>query len=427
MKRYTLIAIALAAVIGGCSGEDEKEGSQGQRGPGRGQWGGRPQGGQAAIPVRAAPVQRGDIAAYIQTHARLEAERWVNVVARAAGLVTQLRAEEGDRVEEGEVLVRLDKEELALRMEQVEVALAQARTVYERTKTLHQRALVSEEELEAARHQLDNAKVDLKEARLNLDYADIRAPISGVVMLRSVEKGDMVRLNQEIFAVADMEPLLARIHIPEKRMHQIRHGQEARIIIDSLPEKPFTGTVRMISPRVDPQSGTVKVTLEIPAADGLLKPGMFASVQIVTARHLQALIIPKKALILETDEDDVFTLNEGVARRVRIELGFTEGDQIEALDGLAEGDQVITVGQEGLKDGQAVRIAGQLAAADSSAPAQAAEPPGRGGFGGQGGGSPPDSASFVKMLQERRGLSESDAIERWKRMQQRLESQSESK
>ena len=338
-----LLVVALA----GCGGEESATGRGGPRA-----------GSEAAIPVRAEKVEQGDIASYIPTYARLEPERWVNVVARAAGLVTALEAEEGNRVEEGAVLARLDREELALRVEQVEVALEQARATDERTRALHQRALVSDEELEAARHQLEKARVDLKEARMNLAYADIRAPISGVVMLRQVEVGDMVHPNQEVFAVADLEPLLVRIQVPEKRMHQIREGQEARIIIDSLPDRRFAGKVRMISPLVGRDSGTVKVTLEVPEKLGHLKPGMFARVEIITEQHIGALIIPKKALILETDEDDVFLLEEGKARRRRVELGFSEGDRVEVLAGLAAGDQVITVGQEGLRDGQAVRIAG---------------------------------------------------------------------
>ena len=419
MERYLSIGLAvLAAAFGGCGGEEKKQGGQGWGGRG-----GRP-GGGAAIPVRAEAVERSDISAYIQTYARLEPERWVNVVARAAGLVIELRVEEGDQVGAGKILARLDREELQLRVEQVVVSLEQARASHERTLALHERALVSQEELDAVRHQLENAQVGLKEAQLNLAYADIRAPIAGVVMLRSVEVGDMVGINQEVFSLADLEPLLVRIQVPEKRMQQIGQGQEARIVIDSLPERSFSGRVRMISPLVDRQSGTVKVTLEIPAAQGLLKPGMFASVQIITERHAQALIIPKKALILETDEDDVFTLAEGKAHRVQVELGFSEGDRVEVLKGLGAGDQVITVGQEGLKDGQAVRLVGQqVEVAEEIGEVSENEvesSPRRGGRAGWNRGAPPDSAAVVQRMQEHRGLSEAAAIEAWKKMKKRF-------
>jgi len=310
---------------------------------------------------------------YVQTHARLEAERQVDVLARTTGLVETIAVEEGDRVREGDILVRLGKEELKLRLQQAQVALQQVNATFTRTKALHDSRMVSEAEFETIRHQVENARVSLDEVKLSLAYADIRAPISGVVMLRLVEVGDLIRPNQQVLELADLEPLLARIHVPEKRMHQIREGQEARVLIESLPDEKFAGEIRMISPGVDPQSGTVKVTLEIPDALGRLKPGMFASVSIITDRHLNTLIIPKKGLIIETDEDDVYVVAEGKARRTRVELGFVEGDQVEVVQGLEEGNQVITVGQDGLKNGMAVRpvglapLAGPVDGADSTA------------------------------------------------------------
>ena len=426
--------------LGACGGESDttgKEGGRGREAAGGRQWGG---GGAArataAIPVKAEAVQRGDVALYVQTHARLEAERWVSVVARVQGMVTELAVEEGDQVAEGDVLARLNKEELALRVEQAEVALEQAAGTYDRTKALYDRQLVSEEEHDAAWHQMRNIEVNLEEARINLDHADVVAPISGTVMQRLVEVGDVVRANDQVFAVADLDPLLARIHVPEKRMREISKGQDARIAVDSVPDRTFVGRIRMISPGVDPQSGTVKVTLEIPDATGLLKPGMFATVRIVTDRHQGTLVVPKKALVLETDEDDVFVFSQGTARRVRIQPGFVDGDMVEVVSGLAEGDLVITLGQEGLKEGTRIRLAGQAAQGGKEDPPVEKGRPGISGergagepgpaFSSRGGRAFPDSASFVKRAQEQRGLSESEAVERWRRVKERFGTRSES-
>lgn len=433
----TLVSSIALGACGGGSDTTGKEGGRGREAAGGRQWGGGgAAGATAAIPVKAEAVQRGDVALYVQTHARLEAERWVSVVARVQGMVTELAVEEGDQVAEGDVLARLNKEELALRVEQAEVALEQAASTYDRTKALYDRQLVSEEEHDAAWHQMRNIEVNLEEARINLDHADVIAPISGTVMQRLVEVGDVVRANDQVFAVADLDPLLARIHVPEKRMREISKGQDARIAVDSVPDRTFVGRIRMISPGVDPQSGTVKVTLEIPDATGLLKPGMFATVRIVTDRRQGTLVVPKKALVLETDEDDVFVFSEGTARRVRIQPGFVDGDMVEVVSGLAEGDLVITLGQEGLKEGTRIRLAGQAVKGGEE------DPPvekGRPGFSGErGAGEPgpassfrggrafPDSASFVKRAQEQRGLSESEAVERWRRMKERFGTRSES-
>ena len=433
--RITAAAV-LGALLGACGGEQEGP-SRGSSG-GRGQWGGGSPGKEAAIPVKTAAVARGDISSYIETHARLEAERWVTVVSRTQGTLEELLVEEGDRVGEGQLLARLDKVELSLRVEQDEVALRQARASHSRRQALFERQLVSEEEYESARNQLANAEVALKESRLNLDYADIRAPISGLLMQRNVEIGDLVRANEELFAVADLEPLLARIRIPEKRVRQVQVGQRAEITAAGSEEEPVEAEVRMINPGIDPQSGTVKVTLEISGGTGL-KPGMFVTVRLITDVHAGTLVIPKKALVLETDEDDVFVIEEGRAGRRGVELGYVSGDLVEVVSGLAEGEEVITIGQQGLKDGSAVRTVGseaaQMAAAAVESAGSGGGPPGGRrppGFGGgfRGGsfgrdGEMPDSAAFVARVQERRGLSEAEAVESWKRFKSRMAARTE--
>lgn len=363
-------AAALVGVLAGCGQGDDAAAAAP---PGTGGTGRGPRGGaEAALPVKAEPVARGEITSYVETHARLEAERWVEVVSRVQGLAEGLYCEEGDVVHAGQVLVTLGKDELLLSQEQAKVALQQAESSFVRTQALHERRMISQQDFENARNQMENTRVALQEVELRLEYADVRAPIDGVVMERQVELGDLVRGNQVVFAVADLEPLQARIRVPEKRMGQVRVGQEARVTVDPVPDRIFAGAVRMISPGVDPASGTVKVTLDVPAAGGLLKPGMFATVRIVTDRRPHALIIPKKALVLETDEDDVFAVRDGRAQRLRVELGYTDGDRVEIASGLTDADRVITVGHEGLKDGAAVRVVG---AGEEVTPAAAAAPP----------------------------------------------------
>jgi len=355
--------VLLAGVLIACS-EDADESAAGGQPGGRG--GGKP---EAALPVKTEPVVRGEVTRYVETHARLEAERWVEVVSRVQGLAARLQIEEGDRVREGQILLNLEKKELQLQLEQAKVATHQAQAMYDRSKALQERRMVSQQEYETARNQLENAEVALREVQLRLEYADVRAPIEGVVMQRSVEQGELVRTNQILFAIADIEPLQVRIRVPEKRMSQVQVGQEARITVDPVPDRVFPATVRMISPGVDPATGTVKVTLAVPTG-GLLRPGMFSTVRIITDSRTDALVISKKALLLETDEDDVFAVREGKAERIRIELGYTDGDRVQVVSGLVEGDEVIIVGHEGLKEKAAVRIVGApvVAAPDSTPP-----------------------------------------------------------
>ena len=364
--------VATTALSLGC-GEEEEEGdgkATGGRpgGGGYGRGGGR--GPAAAIPVKAEAVVREDMHAYLETYARLEAERQVSVLARATGLVEQLSVEEGDPVVEGQLLVELDRAQASLWLRQSQASLEEARANYERFQVLSENNMVSPSEFETTRLRYNSSRISVEEAELNLTYTSIRAPISGVITRRMVELGDLVRGNQEMFVVADLDLLLVRIFIPERRMYQVRSGQRATISVEALPEKVFEGQIRMIGPEVIPESGTVKVTLEVPA-DGLLKPGMFATVRLITDSHPQALVIPKKALVLETEEDDVFKVVDSKVSLVTVEIGLVQANRVEVLSGLEAGDLLVTVGHDGLKDGTAVRVVGQQIAVAVSAGANA--------------------------------------------------------
>ena len=214
-RQYTLSIGSVLLLALGCG--EEEEAAQSTRRGGSG-WGGRE---AAAIPVKGEKVTRGDMNAYIETYSRLEAERRVSVLARTTGLLEELAAEEGDQVRQGQVMVRLNKDELSLNLRQAEQAFADASTNYDRIKTLYECSMVSQSEYDAAHLRLDNAKISLEEAQLNLAYADVTAPIAGVVTQRLVEIGDLVRGNQEVFVIADRDPLLVRIFAPEQRMYQL--------------------------------------------------------------------------------------------------------------------------------------------------------------------------------------------------------------
>ncbi|MDZ7372392.1 MAG: efflux RND transporter periplasmic adaptor subunit [candidate division KSB1 bacterium] len=327
----------------------------------------------AALPVEVAIARRDTVSHYILATTSLEPERAVDVIAKVSGVVVELRAEEGDVVREGEVLARIDDRELKVALDQAAARLENAQQAFERAKQMFERNLASKEAYEQARLELQTAQAQHDAARLQWEYSRIRAPIGGVITQRFVDLGDMVNPNTVVFAMADFEPLLARIHVPEKDIGKITVGQMARITVEPAPDRVFWGRVRMISPVVDAATGTVKVTVEISKRDGILRPGMFASVYLLTDTHPNALVIPKKSLVLESERDMVFVIRNGRAHEVPVKLGYTNGDKVEVLEGLAEGDTVITVGQEGLREGMPVRVVAPGGAAPVAVASAAAE------------------------------------------------------
>ena len=342
------MTILIFGVIG-CGGESEQGGSAGQQGRrGRNQ-------AAAAIPVKVEAAVLAEISKSVLKNTTLEAERWVDVRARRQGQVVQIMKEEGDPVTEGDVIAELDSDDAQLQVTQMEVAYLDAKRNFNRVEKIFKSGLTSEEQFESARTRQDRASAQLDQAKLNFNYTRIKSPITGIVTIRSVEIGNVVTNNQVVFSVADFDPLLARIRVPEKEIGNIAVGQEARISVETKQEVIFSGRVKMISPVVDPESGTIKVTVEIPSSGSVLRPGMFASVHIITETRKQALVIPKKALVLEGEGNQVFVFERGEeggkAQRKRIEIGFSDSDRLEVVSGLQEGDLVITVGQDGLRPG----------------------------------------------------------------------------
>jgi membrane fusion protein (multidrug efflux system) len=378
LHNFRLFPLALLLLISlaftSCGKKDESgrdSGAQGQRGPGMmGEKDGMAGGG---VPVQVAAVTRADISTFLLNTTTLEAEREVEVLAKVTGQVSKLLVEEGDAVRAGQALTQLDEQELLLQLRESEIRAQTAKSNFERTKNMFEKNLVSKENLEDMRYQYESAQAAYETAKLKVDYTDIRSPIAGVVTSRLIELGQRVNLNQAVFRVADFDPLRAIIHVPERDMRQVRVSQQAKITAEALPGNEFSGKVRMISPIVDPTSGTMKVTIDINDRTGLLKPGMFVTTFIITETHTNALVIPKKALVLESDADQVYVYDDGVARKATLQLGFQESDRVEVLSGLNEGEQVVTVGQEGLREGLPIRVSGttsvspSMTAADTSA------------------------------------------------------------
>jgi membrane fusion protein (multidrug efflux system) len=310
----------------------------------------------AAIPVQVTPVRRDDISLSLMQTTTIEAIRQVDILAKVPGQVIQLPVEEGMQVKQDHLLAKLNEDELKIEYLKTKVSLETDKAAFERAKNMLEKNLIAEENFETIRLQYESSKAAHEAALIQLEYTNIRAPFSGVVTARYIEIGQRVSANQSLFVLADFNPLRAKIYVPEKEIGRIYEGQQAKIHVEAEPGSEFSGTVKMISPVVDPSSGTSKVTIDIVDNIGKLKPGMFASVFIDTETHENSLIIPKKALILESDLDQVYIYQEGIARKVTLQIGFTSGDDLEILSGLQEGDLVVTAGQDGLREGLPIRI-----------------------------------------------------------------------
>ncbi|MCH7665266.1 MAG: efflux RND transporter periplasmic adaptor subunit [Acidobacteria bacterium] len=325
---------------------------------------------EEAIPIEVVDLGRGRIETVLRFSTNLEAESEVQVVSQAPGQlpVLQLLVEEGDDVRKGQVLLRLQNDQLRTALGRTRGQLAKAQREYDRQTNLHQLQLISEQAYTDATYELEQLQLALKDAQRELGYTEVRASISGTVTERHVVVGNQVTPGQVLFDLVDFDSIVARVYVPEKELWRIRPGLDARLLVEATRGVERLGSVDRIAPRVDPRSGTVKVTVAIPRAETLL-PGMYVSVELVTEVHEDAVLVPKKALIYDADQIFVFRLvepgeesddGEGNERveRLLVEARLEDRDHIEVGDSLAAGDRIVIAGQAGLKNGSLVRLVG---------------------------------------------------------------------
>jgi membrane fusion protein (multidrug efflux system) len=311
---------------------------------------------EEAVPVEVAALGRGGIEAVLRFSSNLEAERDVQVFAEAPRRVTELLVEEGRSVRRGQVLLRLQDDEQRSAVAKAEIDLKQRKRDFERHKDLFAQQLVTEQLYNDAAFAVEQAQIALDDARRALSYTEVKAPIAGIVTERMVNLGDHVTVNQQLFRIVDFDSIVARIYVPEKELKVLAVGQQARLRADALGGVRFRGQIDRISPIVDPATGTLKVTVATPRQEGL-RPGMYVEVELVTAVHENALLLPKRALVYDNDQAFVFRLGaERRVERLRVAPLLEDALNVEPLEGLVEGDQVVVAGQSGLKDGGLVRL-----------------------------------------------------------------------
>lgn len=309
-----------------------------------------------AVPVEIGVVTVGDISSHFTGTATLEAEDETEVVAKIGGVVREIYVEEGDYVRAGQVLAKLDDEKISVQVAQADANLQKLQDDYERSKELFDASLISTQEFQRAKYEYEHQKAGCELAKLDLDYTSIRSPISGVVAERMVKVGNMVLTNQATFRVTDLDPLLAVLHVPERQMHRLRVGHKAKLVVDAIEDAEFGGRIERMSPVVDPETGTMKVTIEVRDQSGRLKPGMFARVHIVHDTHTNTVLAPRDAIIEEDDQTSVFVVQDSTAYRRTVETGYVNSVHIEVVKGLDEGDTVVTIGKGSLKDSTRVEM-----------------------------------------------------------------------
>ena len=288
--------------------------------------------------------------------ADVAAVQQAGIYPKVSGTLDHVYVDMGSPVRRGQMLALIDTTELFQTRQQAAATAQNARLTYRRTKDLYDQTLVAAQDIENAEAAMKVAVAALDIATTRLDYARITAPFSGTITKKFLDPGAVVSaLTSTLFTLMDPDRMKIIINILEQDIPRVTMGLEASVSVDAFPGKKFTGTVSKFSQAVDLSTRTMAVEVDIPNPGHLLAPGMFATVSLNVGQKNDALTLPTQALLKDDQGLYVYIARQDTARRARVTAGTEQNSRTEILSGLEGTEDVITTGQ------QFVRNNGQVA------------------------------------------------------------------
>jgi membrane fusion protein, multidrug efflux system len=318
-----------------------------------------------AVNVQTVLPKRGEIArTIILPTFRILAFQEATLYAKVSGYLKTLSVDKGDAVKAGQLLAEIEIPELLADEAQYLAESEVARTNFQRMAEARQKApdLVVPQTVDDLRGQWEVAQAKLQRSRTLLQYSRIAAPFSGTITARFVDPGAFIPAatsgstpqSAALVTLMDYTRVRVQAFVPESEVPFITNGVPARITFEELPGRTFAGTVTRFAHALDPTTKTMLTEIEIPNPDGELRPGAYASVQLEVERKQNALLVPAQALLVEKAGTSVFTVADGKAKKTAVQLGFTDGTNVEIAGGITPAQPVILLGKQVLNDGQPI-------------------------------------------------------------------------
>lgn len=272
-----------------------------------------------------------------------------------SGRIAEINFTEGGKVQKGQMLVRLDDSVAKARLQQARANMQLAGSQHRRSVELSKQGFVSSQARDEAASNLAVQRAAVALAEAELEKTVIQAPFDGLVGLRTVSVGDYVGPGTDLVPIEAIDPLNVDFRVPEQFLRAVTVGSRLLVSFDALAGFEREGSVGAISPLVDVGGRSLLLRAHIPNPDDLLRPGLFARVRLELA-ETQGLVVPESALAPSGDAQYVYRVEDGVVRRIMVEIGQRIGANVEISQGLNEGDQVVVSGLQKVRDGTEVEI-----------------------------------------------------------------------
>ena len=340
-KKYGLAVWGLAlTLVTGCSGETEQAGGGFQRPP---------------TPVEAAPVITGPVTDRFSTVGTLEAENSIIVTGEIDGIVVEVPFPEGRRLAAGELIARLDDDQLKAETQRARALRDQKKSTWERVNNIVEQGAGSPQDLDDATAALKVAEADFALAATRLKKTRITAPFAGLAGKRLISRGTFMRAGTPITHLAQIDKLRVTFAIPERILGSMRLGAQVAVSTPAFPDVKLTGVVDVIEPQLDTATRTVGIVALVDNPEEILRPGMSATISVVLQERPNALTIPTDAVFVEGGQAFVFAIKpDSLVTRVPVTLGTRLPDVVEVLEGLTADQQVVKAGHQKLYEGAKV-------------------------------------------------------------------------
>jgi len=307
----------------------------------------------------------------------LAAVRGVTVSADLPGIVDQILFESGDAVREGQTLAILDTRQEQAQMAAAEAQRVLARLNFNRMQELLDQRVISKAEYDSATAQSRETEARVGEIRAAIERKTIRAPFSGILGIRQVNKGQYLAGGDALVTLQSLNPIYVNVGVPQQAIGQVRVGRSVRITTESLGNVTFDGRVTAIDSVVDEATRNIQVQATLANPDATLRPGMFVQTEMVLGANQSVIALPASAISYAPYGDSVFVVSDmkddkghtyrGVRQQI-VRLGPARGDQIAVLSGIKAGDEIVTSGLFKLRNGAAVQVNNKVKPGNNSAP-----------------------------------------------------------
>ncbi len=280
----------------------------------------------------------------------------LELMAKVGGTIEQVFVKEGDAVDKGDLLARIEKDDYRIALDLAKTAYAFAKSDYERAKVMVSKKAISVADLERLETKMNTERIAVENAELKLSRCDIKAPMNGVISRLNAKVGLFLSVGDPIGQMLQINRVKAVVGIPESDVAAVRQISEVDMTIQALGERKVTGKKYFLASTPDTVARIYRLELEIDNFDGSILPGMFLRAHVVKNTINDAVAIPLYSIISRNDEQFVMVAHDGIVEKRPVKLGIIENWMVQAVEGLSIGEKIVVEGHRDVEDGQEIEV-----------------------------------------------------------------------